>query len=103
MKKPASQFSIEAINRRGPPQCPANPAYPNGIDVGADRTSDTSCRAELPYPAPERLVWLVRCTRCGASAAVTAAGRPDDPRSVRVTCRERGHLLSARSPTAGSA
>ena len=24
-----------------------------------------SCRAELPYPAPERLVWIVRCRRCG--------------------------------------
>lgn len=88
MRTNRKQFVINAINRRGPPQCPANPAYPDGIDVGADRTkAGPSCKADLPYPAPERLVWMVRCKRCGFSAAVTAAGRPDDPRSVTMNCK----------------
>lgn len=82
------QFDIKAINRRGPPQHPANPAYPNGMDVDRVMPGAASCRAELPYPAPERLVWRVRCRRCGYVLAITAAGRPDDPRSVTLPCKE---------------
>jgi hypothetical protein len=38
-----------------------------------------SCQAALPYPAEERLVWVVTCKVCGLKVGVTAAGRPDDP------------------------
>lgn len=92
MSKPVKQFVIKATNRRGPPQCPPNPAYPDGIDVGADHAEPgPSCKAALPYPAPERLVWMVRCKRCGYRAAVTAAGRRDDPRSVTMPCKAALH------------
>ena len=87
MNKP--QFAIKPTRRSGPPECPPNPAYPNGVDVQQAAPGVPSCRADLPYPAPERLVWQVRCRRCGYTLAVTAAGRPDDPRSVTVPCREK--------------
>lgn len=86
MTVPKSHFVITAANRSGPPQCPPNPAYPNGVDVGCAPVGVPSCKAALPYPAPERLVWIVRCKRCGLRAAVTAAGRADDPRSVTMEC-----------------
>lgn len=82
------QFDIKATNRRGAPQCPANPAYPNGVDVDRVMLGVASCKTELPYPAPERLIWRVRCRRCGYVLLITAAGRPDDPRSVTLPCKE---------------
>ena len=87
MSKPKGQFDIKPMLRRGPPQCPPNPDYPNGVDVQEAAPGVPSCRADLPYPAPERLVWQVRCRRCGFSLAITAAGRLDDPRSVTVPCK----------------
>lgn len=47
-----------------------------------------ACTAQLPYPADERLVWVVTCKVCGLTVGITAAGRPDDPRSIRMTCKE---------------
>lgn len=81
------QFTVMATGRRGPPQRPPDPRYPEGMDLTEAAPGVPSCRAELPYPAPERLVWIVRCRRCGLSLAITAAGRADDPRSVTVPCR----------------
>ena len=83
----SKQFTIKATARRGPPQCPPDPAYPTGIDVQAAAPDMPSCKADLPYPAPERLVWSVRCNRCGYHSLITAAGRPDDPRSVTLPCK----------------
>lgn len=83
------QFDIKPTLRRGPPQHPANAAYPNGVDVQEAAPGVPSCRVDLPYPAPERLVWSVRCRRCGFTLAITAAGRADDPRTVTVPCREK--------------
>lgn len=87
MSRVHEQFSVKATRRRGPPQCLPDPAYPDGIDVEATAPGVPSCKVNLPYPAPERLVWSVRCRRCGYTAAVTAAGRPDDPRSVTLPCK----------------
>ncbi len=83
------QFAIKPRLRRGPAECPPNPAYPDGIDVQEAAPGVPACRADLPYPAPERLVWQVTCRRCGYCLAVTAAGRPDDPRSVTIPCRRK--------------
>jgi hypothetical protein len=83
------QFYIKPTCRRGPPQHPTNPAYPEGVDVQEAAPGVASCRVELPYPAPERLVWQVRCRRCGYALAITAAGRADDPRSVTVPCHSK--------------
>jgi C4-type Zn-finger protein len=42
---------------------------------------------ELPYPAKRCGIYLVVCERCGYSAAITTAGRPDDPRKVTLPCK----------------
>lgn len=88
MVKAKAQFTVKATHRRGPPQCPSNPDYPEGIDVQSAALGVRSCKVDLPYPAPERLVWMVTCKRCGYRSAITAAGRPDDPRSVTLPCKE---------------
>lgn len=70
-------------------QHPSNPAYPEGIrlDMGG---SGKACSIEFDYPAPEVGSWLVKCELCGLSVLITAAGRPDDPRSIRVPCKIAG-------------
>lgn len=82
-------FVVKATNRRGPPKCPPNPAYPNGVEVNLASPGERFCLATLPYPAPERLVWHVTCRACGFRVGVTAAGRPDDPTGVRIPCQNR--------------
>ena len=66
------------------PKCQSDPAYPNGIDLDASN-GEEGCRVELPYPAMGVGFWCVQC-RCGATAACTTAGRPDDPRSIKIAC-----------------
>lgn len=70
---------------RGKARCPPDPDFPDGkkIDLGIL----PNCEARLPYPAPECGHFLVTCKSCGASVAVTAAGRLDDPVSVTVPCK----------------
>lgn len=75
---------------RGKARCEPNPAYPNGIavDLTAGQVNvPQSCEVDLPYPAPECGTWLVVCGLCKISIAVTAAGRPDDPISVKIPCK----------------
>jgi hypothetical protein len=82
---------------RGKAQCDPDPAYPNGIAIDASNpvvgqgphVFKPTCTVPLPYPAPERGDWIVRCQQCPMSVYVTAAGRPDDPISVTMSCRER--------------
>lgn len=68
---------------RGKAQCPPHPAFPEGRDIRMP--SGFGCVVELPYPAPECGAFIVQCD-CGAKAAVTAAGRPDDPRTFQLAC-----------------
>ena len=71
---------------RGKAQCPPNPDYPNGVAVPAPNGVPVSCKVELPYPAPECGHHKIECLTCGFILVVTAAGRPDDPISVRLPC-----------------
>lgn len=70
---------------RGKARCAANPDYPNGLDIKIEQ--EPSCTVALPYPAPECGHWNLSCGKCGLTVAVTAAGRPDDPKSVQVPCQ----------------
>lgn len=72
------------------PQCRPNPNYPNGIDVDASQGASRTCRIDLPYPAKRCGAYLVTCDVCDLSVGVTTAGRPDDPRSVKVACNVGG-------------
>jgi hypothetical protein len=85
------QFEISWMDRAGgrKARCPANPNYPDGIDADCTMGA-TGCVAQLPHPAPHLGVWIVRCKVCGFSAGITAAGRRDDPRSLKVPCRTVG-------------
>ena len=68
------------------PQCPSDPIYPDGTNIRLAEYDAPTCVVDLPYPAPRCGVWLLTCEICGLATAVTAAGRPDDPRSVEVPC-----------------
>lgn len=79
-------LSIKWIDRHREPKCPPNPAFPEGVDVDVSDGA-RSCQTPLPYPAPRCGVYVVTCDVCGYAAGFTTAGRPDDPRSVRVPCK----------------
>jgi hypothetical protein len=70
------------------PQCAPNPEYPQGIDVDLRKNKkQRACVATLKYPAPRCGVWLLACSKCHTSNAVTAAGRVDDPKTVTIPCK----------------
>jgi hypothetical protein len=82
-----AQFEIDWIDRGREPQARPNPAYPNGKDMDAAGAAEQSCTTPLPYPAKRIGIYVVRCLRCGYAVLVTTAGRPDDPRSIKLPCR----------------
>lgn len=99
------QFIIAWLDRGRPPRQPPNPVYPAGCHVdltdeamAEDRVKlhvmpNDGCIAALPYPTGRENVgtWLVECRLCGVKVAVTAASRPDDPRSVKLPCKMAEH------------
>ena len=84
------QFSVEWVDSGMEPKCPPNPDYPTGVDIDGIRPGERACKVDLPYPAKRRGVYVIKCGKCMGVIAVTTAGRPDDPRSVRVPCRTYG-------------
>lgn len=72
---------------RGKAQCAPDPAYPEGkaVDIAGN---SPACLIKLPYPAPECGYWMIDCNACDLKFAITAAGRPDDPISVKVACKK---------------
>ena len=83
-------FTVQWIDRKRESQCPPNPAYPNGIDIDTSE-GKPACKTLLPYPAPRCGLFHVKCDVCSASWVITTAGRPDDPRSVIVACKQSIH------------
>jgi hypothetical protein len=79
-------LSVKWIDRNREPTEPADPNYPNGIDLNLTRRRK-GCRTELPYPAKRCGYYSVLCESCGSSAVITTAGRRDDPKSVRIPCK----------------
>jgi hypothetical protein len=69
------------------PQCAPGPRYPEGIHVDVSGGALRTCTTELPYPARRCGYYTVQCRTCGLKAAITTAGRPDDPRAVKVACK----------------
>ena len=69
------------------PSCPPNPSYPMGIDLDISEGATKTCKASLPYPAKRCGFYSVECETCGQRIVATTAGRPDDPRSVKMACR----------------
>jgi hypothetical protein len=86
----SDQFEIRWLDRGHPPRIKPDPAFPDGVPVvDASMGAAITCVAELPYPTGEVNVgtWLVDCKLCRLRVGVTAASRPDDPRSVKLACK----------------
>lgn len=86
------QFSVEWNDMGRKPETPPNPAYPEGIDVDATKGQRPACFVPIPYPTGHENIgyWLITCRVCRAKGIVTAASRPDDPRSLMMPCKRRG-------------
>ena len=89
-----ADWEINWIPRDGgrQPRVAPDPTLPNGKVVDFIHDPDLpSCVGKLPYVLwPERGIGLllIKCRRCGVTAAVTTAGRPDDPTSLTQNCKE---------------
>ena len=70
------------------PKNKPNPKYPDGIDLDMSKGVERSCLVELPYPARRIGYYAIECEASGLLTAVSTAGRPDDPRSVRLACKD---------------
>jgi hypothetical protein len=81
-------LKVRWIDRGREPQCPPDPAFPNGVDLdGAKALGVPTCYTALPYPAKRCGLYYVECEACGCNAMITTAGRADDPRSVLMPCK----------------
>jgi hypothetical protein len=81
------RFTVTWYDRHQEPQMPPDPAYPDGIDLDVSAGATPTCRVNLAYPAKRLGYYGVICRSCGFSTVCTTAGRPDDPRSIRLPCR----------------
>lgn len=85
-----SQFEISFVWRSLKPATqPANEAYPLGQAMDLTNGALPACLAKLKWPAEGVGTWMVTCLRCGFTAAITAAGRADDPTQVLVPCKAK--------------
>jgi len=81
------QFEITWRDAGREPQVKPNPDYPTGIDLDLSFQGEPACTTPLPYPAKRIGAYLIHCRTCGIRIGVTTAGRPDDPRSVKIPCK----------------
>lgn len=81
-----NSFEITFMDSGREPKCAPNPAYPNGMEVDMSH-GGRFCLVDVPYPAPRCGVMVVECARCGLRNGMTVAGRPDDPRRVKIGCK----------------
>lgn len=81
------KFRIEWIDRGRDPVCPPNPAFPDGMDVDASFGAEQTCTVALEHPTTRCGTYIVECLICGLRVGCTTAGRPDDPRSLKIACR----------------
>jgi hypothetical protein len=80
-------ITVKWVDRGREPQCAPDPAYPNGKDVDISGGAIATCETPLPYPAKRCGVFIAECSICGYHVGVTTAGRPDDPRSLKIACQ----------------
>lgn len=90
----ATQIDVQWIDGGREPRNPPNPEYPNGVDLDLSGGAQAACSVQLPYPAKRCGMFMLRCEVCGQTAAITTAGRVDDPRSARLACRLSDPLKS---------
>lgn len=83
----SAQFEIRFQTRGLQPQCLPDLRFPDGVTLDVTDGKEPSCTVELPYPAKCIGAWLIVCRKCGQSVACTAAGRFDDPRTLKMPCK----------------
>jgi hypothetical protein len=81
-----ADFEIHWIDSGREPTHPSNPNYPDGVDLDMSK-GRPFCESALPYPTARCGAFMIKCNRCGTDALVTTAGRRDDPRSIKLACR----------------
>lgn len=91
MSKRFERFDVQWLDSGREPQCPPNPEFPSGVVADLSFGGNPTCTVDLPYPAKRCGAYVVRCERCKRSAALTTAGRPDDPHTVILACRRMPH------------
>ena len=84
-------MTVEFIDSGREPKCAPDPAFPEGKDIDASDGASVTCTADIPYPAPRCGVMIVACSKCGLRIGLTVAGRPDDPRTVKIGCKQTRH------------
>lgn len=62
-----------------------DPAFPRGTDYDISEGAQ-SCVTGLPYPAKRIGRFLIHCRVCNYRMIISTAGRPADPRLIRVPC-----------------
>lgn len=82
------RFDLTWVDRGREPQCAPNPDFPDGTDADLTFGARPACRSALPYPAKRCGYYVVHCKRCKQTVVITTAGRPDDPRSITLACKE---------------
>ena len=90
MKKPHTDtptIHVHWIDRGYEPTQPPNPEYPTGMDVDLTGGMGKGCKTSLPYPAKRVGYYVASCAKCHTKVIITTAGRPDDPRSVKLRCK----------------
>jgi len=66
--------------------CAADSFYPDGKAVDLSGVARRFCVVDLECPAPGIGIWRIECSKCGIRVGLTAAGRADDVRKVRIPC-----------------
>lgn len=84
------RFRVDWLDRGREPQCKPDPAYPDGKDVDGSFGAAQTCTVKLACPAPRCGEYWVTCQLCGSHRGCTTAGRPDDPRSLKIPCEIAG-------------
>jgi hypothetical protein len=80
-------LTVRWIDGGREPRNPPDPSFPRGVTIDLSRGASATCSTPLPYPARRIGLFVVECAACGQSAAITTAGRPDDPRSITLACK----------------
>ena len=80
-------FNIEWIDGGKEPKCKPDPLYPNGKNIDVSDGNSDACLIVLPYPAKRCGIYIAECRVCGYKVMATTAGRPDDPRMIKVACK----------------
>jgi hypothetical protein len=72
---------------REPPKEPPHLGYLNGRDIDISGCAANTCSIPLPYPAKRCGRYEIECDQCALTAAVSTTGRSDDPRWLKVACK----------------